>query len=68
MRQNLSGISEFWECMKTRTPEQIGECAGLLWGKNLEIDITKSPKVPVEIKPDWVWFAAGFLTAWILKK
>lgn len=69
MNTQLAGISEFWECIKTRPAAQIGECLALLpGGEKLEFDITKPPKIPVQIKPDWVWFAAGFIVAWVLKR
>ena len=68
-QQNLAGISEFLECLKTQPAAKAGECFALLTGgEGLDFDITKSPKIPVEIKPDWVWFAAGFIVAWVLKK
>ena len=67
--ERLTGITEFVECIKTHPATEAGGCFKLITGdKGLEFDITKSPKFPVEIKPDWVWFAAGFLVAWILKR
>ncbi len=68
----LGGLEEFWQCVKNTPPARAKECLQHLIsrdGNQVEIDIFKQ-KIPLkfELKPDWVWFAAGFLTAWILKR
>lgn len=69
----LSGANEFWDCLKTLPASRAQECVQYLLmpsgEKEFEIDITKQLKLPVkfELKPNWIWFAAGFVTAWILK-
>lgn len=72
LKGNLSGLDEFWQCVKNTPLARANECLQHLVsrdGKEIEIDIFKQ-KIPLkfELKPDWVWFAAGFLTAWILKR
>ena len=69
----LGGVNEFWDCVKKVPVSRAQECVQYLLTpgeKGLEIDLTKQLKLPVkfELKPNWIWFAAGFLTAWILKR
>lgn len=70
----LGGANEFWDCIKTLPVSRAQECVQYLLTpsgqETLEIDITKPLKLPVkfELKPNWIWFAAGFVTAWLLKK
>ena len=69
----LSGTSEFWNCVKNTPLAEANKCIQHLLsadGKEIEVDLFGKHKIPVkfELKPDWLWFAAGFLTAWILKR
>ena len=70
----LSGANEFWNCIKTLPVSRAQECVQYLLTptgqETLEIDLTKPLKLPVkfELKPNWIWFAAGFISAWLLKK
>lgn len=70
----LSGANEFWDCIKSMPISRAQECVQYLLTpsgqETLEIDVTKPLKLPVkfELKPNWIWFAAGFVTAWLLKK
>ena len=70
----LSGTSEFWNCLKNTPITRANECLQYLLSesgekKEFEIDIFDKHKIPVkfELKPNWVWFVAGFLAAWIIK-
>ena len=66
--------NEFWDCIKTLPVSRAQECVQYLLTptgqETLEIDLTKPLKLPVkfELKPNWIWFAAGFISAWLLKK
>lgn len=65
----LSGWSEFWQCVQNTPASQIQTCVPHLTGKDgIEVDITKPPKIPVEVKPNWLWLALGFMAGWILKR
>lgn len=71
-QSGLSGTGEFWNCVKRTPLAEADKCFQHLLtqdGKEIEVDIFGKHKIPVkfELKPDWLWFAAGFLTAWILK-
>ena len=68
---NMAGISEFWECLKTTPASRLPQCAQMLLappGQTIpEVNVFKPPSgFEVKIKPDWLWFAFGFIAGWII--
>ncbi len=70
--ENMSGISEFWECLRTTPASRLPQCAQVLLapaGQTVpEINVFKPPSgFEVKVKPDWLWFALGFIGPWLIK-